>query len=488
MSQQTLSTPVIQRTEAPPHRRGLALAIIVTCQLMLILDATVMNVALPRIQTGLHFSATSLAWVMSAYTLAYGGLLLLGGRAGDILGRRRMFVAGIALFTVASLAGGFATSAGWLLAARVAQGVGAAAAGPSTIALIATTFTEPRERIRALALLSGVASGGFAIGLVLGGILTELASWRWVLFINVPFGLAAVLLAPRYVREPERHPARLDLPGAVAGTGAVATLVYTFIHAASGGWSSRETQLTLAAGVVLLIAFLAIEIRTREPIMPLRLFADRNRAAAYLNFLLGPAAMMSMFFFLTQFLQEVRGFGALATGFAFMPMAAGMFIMTRLVPHLLHRLGPKPLVITGTLVMISGLIWLTQLSTSSGYAGAILGPMVLMGVGGGLSFVPLTPVIMASVAPKDAGAAGGVLQTMQQTGSSLGLAVLVTVFGSAARHAAIGAPAGVAGAHHTLVAGMTSAFTAAAVIAVGTVVVALTFRGSRSRQGEPAAG
>lgn len=486
MSQQTLSAPVIHRTEAPPHRRGLALAIIVTCQLMLILDATVMNVALPRIQTGLHFSATSLAWVMSSYTLAYGGLLLLGGRAGDILGRRRMFVIGVALFTAASLAGGFANSAGWLLAARVAQGVGAAAAGPSTIALIATTFTEPRERIRALALLSGVASGGFAIGLVLGGVLTELASWRWVLFINVPFGLAAVLLAPRYVREPERHPARLDLPGAVAGTGAVAALVYTFIHAASGGWSSRETQLTLAAGVLLLIAFLVIEVRTRQPIMPLRLFADRNRAAAYLNFLLGPAAMMSMFFFLTQFLQEVRGFGALATGFAFMPMAAAMFAMTRLVPHLLHRLGPKPLVITGTLVMISGLIWLTQISTSSGYAGAILGPMLLMGLGGGLSFVPLTPVIMASVAPRDAGAAGGVLQTMQQTGSSLGLAVLVTVFGSAARHAAIGAPAGVAGAHHTLVAGMASAFTAAAIIAAGTVAVALTFRSTRREK--PAAG
>jgi EmrB/QacA subfamily drug resistance transporter len=447
---------------------------------MLILDATVMNVALPRIQVGLHFSATSLAWVMSSYTLTYGGLLLLGGRAGDILGRRRMFVAGIALFTVASLAGGFATSAGWLLAARIAQGVGAAAAGPSTIALIATTFTEPRERIRALALLSGVASGGFAIGLVLGGVLTEVASWRWVLFINVPFGLAAVILAPRYVREPQRHPARLDLPGAVAGTGAVAALVYSFIRAASSGWSNRPTQLTLAAGVLLLLAFVAIEIRTREPIMPLRLFADRNRAAAYLNFLLGPAAMMSMFFFLTQFLQEVRGFGALATGFAFMPMAAAMFVVTRLVPRLLHRLGPKPLVVTGTLIMISGLIWLTQISTSSGYFGAILGPMVLMGLGGGLSFVPLAPVIMAGVEPRDAGAAGGVLQTMQQTGSSLGLAVLVTVFGTAARHAAIGAPAGAAGAHHTLVAGMASAFTAATVIAAGTIVVALTFRGKRS--------
>ncbi|MBX6357913.1 MAG: MFS transporter, partial [Micromonosporaceae bacterium] len=208
MSQQTdvgpslrRSAPATQRAGRARHRPGLALAIIVTCQLMLILDATVMNVALPRIRADLHFSATGLAWVMSSYTLTYGGLLLLGGRAGDLLGRRRMFVAGIALFTLASLAGGLATSASWLLAARVLQGIGAAIAGPSTIALIATTFTEPRERLRALAVFSGVASGGFAIGLIVGGILTEVASWRWVLFINVPFGLAAAVLAPRFVRE-----------------------------------------------------------------------------------------------------------------------------------------------------------------------------------------------------------------------------------------------------------------------------------------------
>jgi EmrB/QacA subfamily drug resistance transporter len=476
--QRTLPAPTVDRVEAPRQRPGLALAIIVTCQLMLILDATVMNVALPRIQVGLHFSPTSLAWVMSSYTLTYGGLLLLGGRAGDILGRRRMFMAGIALFTVASLAGGFATTAGWLLAARVLQGVGAAAAGPSTIALITTTFTEPRERIRALALLSAVASGGFAIGLIVGGLLTELASWRWVLFINVPFGLAAVALAPRYVREPERHPARLDLPGAIAGTAGVAALVYSFIHAAAAGWSERQTVVTLAAGIALVAVFLVIELRARQPLMPLHLFADRNRAAGFLNFFLGPAAMMSMFFFLTQFLQEVRGFSALATGFAFLPMAAGMFSMTRVIPHLLPRLGPKPLAVTGAALMIAGLAWLTQLHTTSGYPAGILGPMVLMGVGGGLGFVPLTPVIMANVAPKDAGAAGGVLQTMQQTGSSLGLAVLVTIFGTAASHAS---HSGTASAHQVLVSGMTAAFTASTIVAAFTVLVALTFRSTRTR-------
>ena len=469
------------RADHTRDRPRLALALIVTCQLMLILDATVMNVALPRIQAALHFSSTGLAWVMSSYTLTFGGLLLLGGRAGDILGRLRMFRFGVAVFTVASLVGGLAPNAGLLLAARALQGVGAAMAGPSTIALIATTFTEPRARIRALALLSAVAGGGFAIGLILGGVLTEVASWRWVLFINVPFGLAAVLLAPRYVREPERHPAPLDLPGAITATAGVAGVVYALIRAASSGWSDRATIAVLAAGVALLALFLVIEVRTRQPLLPLRLFADRNRAAGFGNFFLGPAAMMSMFFFLIQFLQDVRGFGALRTGFAFLPMAVGMFAMTRVIPHLLPRFGPKPLAMIGSAVMIAGLAWLTRLDVDSGYFPAVFGPMVVLGLGGGLGFVPLNPVIMATVAPRDAGAAGGVLQTMQQVGASLGLAVLVTVFGAAARRAATDAPAGLDQAHHALVAGMTAAFTASAIIAVGTLAIASTFRSTRTR-------
>ena len=476
MPQQTLSSSsAVKTTDPPRHRPGLALAIIVTCQLMFILDATVMNVALPRIQVGLHFSAAGLAWVMSAYTLTLGGLLLLGGRAGDILGRRRLFVAGIAVFTIASLLGGFATSAGWLLAARALQGIGAAAAGPSTIALIVTTYTEPRARIRALALLSGVASGGFAVGLIVGGVLTELASWRWVLFINVPIGLAAALLAPRYVREPERHPARLDLPGALTGSVGVAALAYALIHAATDGWSTASTIVALSGGVVLIGVFLVIETRTRQPLLPLRLFADRNRAAGFANFFLGPAAMMSTFFFLTQFLQDVRGFGALATGFAFLPMAVGMFAMTRVIPRLLHRFGPRPLAVTGSSLMIVGLLWLSQLTTTSGYLSAVLGPMVVLGVGGGLGFVPLTPVIMSTVDPRDTGAAGGVLQTMQQLGSSLGLAILVTVFGAASRAATGTGKPSAAAAQHALVSGMTTAFAVAAILAAASAVVALTF-------------
>jgi EmrB/QacA subfamily drug resistance transporter len=440
---------------------------------MLILDATVMNVALPRMQADLHFSPTGLSWVINAYTLVFGGLLLLGGRAGDIFGRRRMFVAGTALFTVASLAGGLATSATWLLLARVAQGLGAAAAGPSTLALITTTFTAPRERLRALAIFSGVSSGGFAIGLIVGGLLTEWMSWRAVMFINVPFGAAVTLLAGRFVARPDRHPARLDLPGAVTATAGVAALVYAFIHAASFGWGDRTTLLALATGLVLVAAFLVIEARTEQPLMPLRLFADRNRASAYLNFFLAPMAMMSMFFFLTQFLQEITGFGPLATGFAFLPMAVALFTLTRLIPTLLPRFGPKPLAVTGTLLIIGGLTWLTRLSPTTGYPTGLLGPMLMMGVGVGLAFSPLNVLIMATVRVQDAGAAGGVLQTMQQVGSTLGLAVLVTIFGTVTRHAARDATVT---AQHVLVTGITTAFAGAIGFACCSLVVALTFR------------
>ncbi len=502
MDRPTLSLPArastVQRQAADAHhphpprsggalgRPGLTLAIVVIAQLMLILDATVMNVALPRIRVGLGFSSTGLAWVLSAYTLTFGGLLLLGGRAGDILGRRRAFVAGVAVFTVASLLGGLATSPGWLIGARILQGVGAAAAGPNTIALVTTTFTDPQRRVRALAVLSAVSSAGFAIGLIVGGLLTEVASWRWVLFINVPFGVAVIALAPRYVREPDRHPARLDIPGAVAATAGVAATVYGLIHAASAGWSDTSTLLALGTGIALLVAFVLIEARSTQPLMPLHLFADRNRRAGFLLFFVAPASMMSMFFFVTQFLQQLRGFSALATGLAFLPLAVGMFSMTRLVPHLLSRFGPKPLAVAGTLLTLTGLALLTRLDANSGYAGVLLAPMLLMGFGGGLAFVPLTPVIMGSVQPRDTGAAGGALQTMQQTGASLGLAVLVTVFGHAATHAASGGSSPTT----TLVSGMTAALRAATLIAIVPPLIALTFRTRRSRrlpsQGEAA--
>ncbi|HEV7977858.1 MFS transporter [Amycolatopsis sp.] len=475
MTERTLPAPPVPVAASPARLRPrVILALVLTCQLMLILDATVMNVALPKIEADLGFSSTGLAWVMNAYSLAFGGLLLLGGRAGDLFGRRRMFVLGTAVFTIASLAGGFADSSTLLVVARVAQGVGAAMAGPSTLALIATTFTEPRARVRALALFSAMSSGGFAIGLILGGLLTEWLSWRAVLFINVPFGAAIVALAPRFIPDPPRKRAQLDLPGAFTGTAGVAALVYTFIRAAGSGWSDTITLVTLAGGLLFLAAFVTIEQRARQPLVPLRLFADRDRAAAYVNFFFGPMAMMSMFFFLTQFLQEIRHFAALETGLAFLPMAVALFSMSRVVPKLLGRFGTKPIAVTGTTSMVLGLGWLTQLAPDSTYLSSLLVPMVLMGLGGGLAFSPLNIIIMSTVPAEEAGAAGGVLQTLQQVGATLGLAILVTVFGTTVRNTTGTSPDAV------MVDGMTAAFVTSTIIAALTFAVALTFRKVRA--------
>lgn len=462
---------------APPGRlrSGIVLVTLLTCQLMIVLDVTVMNVALPRIQHDLHFSATGLSWVMNAYTLVFGGLLLLGGRAGDLFGRRRLFILGTVLFTLASLGGGLAPSAAWLIVARIVQGLGGAMAGPNTLALLTTTFADPKMRVRVLALFSGMSSAGFAIGLILGGLLTQWLSWRSVLFINVPFGLVVALLAVRYLPDAPRRRAHLDLPGAVTATGAVAALVYGFISAAAHGWDDVTTDVSLTVGVVALVAFLLIERRAVQPLLPLHLFADRNRAAAYANMFLGPMAGTSMFFFLTQYLQEVRGMSALATGFAFLPTAVTMFTMIRLIPRLLPRFGPKPVTLVGTAAMIAGLVLLTLLDTDTGYFPLLAVATVLMGCGIGLAFSPLNVIIMANVAPEEAGAAGGALQTLQQTGAALGLAVLVTVFGTAVRAAS-------GSAVHVLVSGITTAFAAAAGIAVLTLLVASTFRSVRAQR------
>ena len=463
----SVSTETLAPARPVAARPGVALALVLTCQLMLMLDATVMNVALPRIRTDLGFTPAGLSWVMNAYTLVFGGLLLLGGRLGDLFGRRRLFLAGIAVFTAASLAGGLADSAGLLIASRIVQGLGAAMAGPSTIALITSTITEPQARVRALSLFSAMASSGFAIGLIVGGFLTEWLTWRSVMFINVPLGLVVLAFGARYITEPERHPARLDLVGAGLATVGVASLVYGFIEAAEKGWGTTAAVLPLVVGAFLVVAFVVSQTRVASPMLPLRLFRDRNRAAAYANFFLGPLSMMSAFFFMTQFLQEVSRYRALTTGFAFLPMAVGIFGMSRLVPRLLPRTGPKPLALTGSLLMAAGLWWMSQLSAESSYVPAILGPMILMGLGGGMAFAPLNVLIMATVPPADAGAAGGALQTMQQIGSTVGLAILVTIAGSGAR--------GLTGTD-AVVAGATSAWAASAGIVLLTFLVALTFR------------
>jgi EmrB/QacA subfamily drug resistance transporter len=463
-----MSTSVTTRptVTAGARQRGIGLAVIVSCQLMVGVDSTVVNVALPEIQRGLGFTATGLSWVFNAYLLAFGGLLLLGARAGDILGRRRVFLAGVAVFTVASLAAGVASTGGWLVAARAAQGLGAAIAAPSTLALLMTTFEEGPGRNRALSIYSAVLGAGASLGLILGGVLTHWASWRWVFFVNLPIGLAIAVLAPRYLAEPERHRGRFDLAGAATSATGMLALVYGFIRVASDGWTDGGTVAAFTVATGLLVAFVTIERRAPQPITPLRLLADRRRAGAYLTMLMLPATMFGAFFFLTQFIQEVLRFSPIEAGLAFLPMTGVMFAVVRMVPRVLPRTGARPLLLVGGALIIAADLWLTQVTPDTSYVGGVLGPMVLLGIGAGCSFMPLSTTILAGVAGEDSGAAAGLLQASQWVGGSLGLAVLVTVFGTASRHAATGGQP----ATEVLAQGIAAAFAGAAVVAMAALL------------------
>jgi EmrB/QacA subfamily drug resistance transporter len=418
------------------HHPGIALAVIAASQLMVVLDATIVNIALPHIREALNFSTTSLSWVLNAYTLTFGGFLLLGGRAGDILGRRRVFIAGILLFSVASLLGGMATSSGWLLAARALQGVGAAIASPTALALITTNFAEGPARNRAFGVFAAVSGSGAAIGLLAGGMLTSWLSWRWVLFVNVPIGILLAMLAPLYITESERQPGRFDISGAATSTAGMAALVYGFIRSAQEGWSDAWTIASFAAAAVLLASFFLIERRTRQPITPLHLFRDRDRAGSYVIMLALAAALFGMFFFLTLFVQDVLGYSPLKAGFAFLPVTVALIFTAQVAARTLPRLGPKPLMTAGAVLAVIGLAWVSQISVSSGYVDGILGPMLIFGLGMGLLFVPLTIVAVSGVAPRESGAASSLLNVMQQVGGALGLSILVTVFGTASRNEA----------------------------------------------------
>ncbi|HEX4833203.1 MAG TPA: MFS transporter [Trebonia sp.] len=459
----------------------MALTIMLGAQLMIILDATVVNIALPHIQAGLGFSATSLSWVMNGYTLTFGGLLLLGGRMGDILGRRRMFIAGIVIFTLASLAGGLADSAGLLLAARAVQGIGGALASPAVLALVVSGFPEGRERVRALAIYSGVVTAGGSLGLVLGGVITQWLSWRWVLFINVPIGIAVLAVTPLFVAETPRLPGRFDLAGAVTSTAGVAALVYAFIRAAGSGWGDHLGWAAFAAAAVLLAAFIVTENRVLQPITPLRLFADVTRSGSYVARLLVVAGMFGMFFFATQLLQDVLGFSPLRAGVAFLPLTVTLFAVSRLAPRLIPVLGGKPMMIIGMIPMIIGMAWLWRVSPGTHYWTGVFAPMTLFGIGGGLAFVPLTQASLAGVRPEDSGAASSMVNVMQQVGGSLGLAVLVAVFGTASRNAAARPAAGLTGVarqHYALAHGMSAAFGLATLFDVATLVLVIfLFRG-----------
>ncbi|GAA3080057.1 MFS transporter [Streptomyces goshikiensis] len=403
---------------------------------MVVLDATIVNIALPHIQTALSFSTTDLSWVLSAYTLTFGGLLLLGGRAGDILGRRRVFMTGILLFTLASLLGGFAREPWQLLAARALQGVGGAIASPTSLA---PDHHHLRRRARAEPGLRGVrrglrgrrrdrpADGRHAdrVARLALGPLRQRADRRTD---RGP--------RPLYISESERHPGHFDIAGALTSTGGMASLVYGFIRASEDGWRDPLTIGSFAAALVLLGLFVAVEARAQEPIIPLRMFADRNRAGTYLIMLGLAAAMFGMFFFIVQFIQNVLGFSPIRSGLGFLPVTAAIITAAGLSQRFLPRFGPKPFMVTGAALTGAGLTWLTFITTGSSYLSGVLGPMLLFGFGMGLNFVTLTLTAVSGVAPQEAGAASGLLNASQQVGGSLGLSILVTVFGSASRHEA----------------------------------------------------
>jgi EmrB/QacA subfamily drug resistance transporter len=490
----TLSTAGRTGTESSRRHLGVALFVIATAQLMIVLDATIVYVALPHIQAALGFSGSGLEWVANAYALTFGGLLLLGGRAGDLLGRRRMFIIGLLLFSAASLAGGLATSPTWLLAARAVQGAGGAIVAPTALALIATTFPEGPPRSRAMGVYAVMSVAGSSVGLLAGGLLVAYADWRWVLFVNVPIGIA-VALAGRFVLAPgaARRPGSggLDLPGTITGTAGVAALVYGLSNAATSPdgtshWGDAKVVAALAASAVLLAAFSVIESRSRHALLPLRLLRNRDRLGAYLMMLGVGTAISGVFFFLTLFVQEVWGYSALRTGVAFLPVTAAMLVGAVGASTLVPRIGARPVLVAGSAVTVGGLFWLSRMTEHGSYASDLIGAGLVLGIGFGLLMVPLQLLALTRVPEADSGAAASLLNAGRQVGAAIGLAVLGTVAwtvvaDNARGHAAGGGGGGAdvggvvsAAYRHALVVGFDRAFLVGAGIGVLILLVAVT--------------
>ncbi len=448
------------------------LFVILTAQLMVVLDATIVNVALPHIEEGLRFSGSGLSWVLNAYLLTFGGFLLLGARSGDLIGRRRTFLSGIAVFSASSLLGGFATTGAMLLAARAAQGVGAALAAPSALALLTTVFSEGPQRVRAIGLFTTVSAAGGAIGLVAGGILTELASWRWVMFVNVPIGLVVFVVGRVVLHETEGRHGHFDLAGAITSTLGMASVVLGLVEAGADGWTSPVTVGALGAGLTLLAAFVRIETRAEEPILPLRLFANATRTTANVSRGLMYAGMYGMFFFLGQFLQDVEGYSPLRAGICFLPIPVSVFVSSQIVSRALtDRIRPKVLMLSGLGLAVVALGLSSELHAGASY-GQIVICLVLLGLGSGTSLVSLTSASLAGVEPADAGAASGLVNVMQQVGAALGLAVLVTVLDATSGRSQLGAGVG---ADASLVHGLDVTFAVAALFALAAMAMVGVF-------------
>ena len=468
---------------APRAEPSTVLVLVATAQFMVVLDATVVNVALPTIQRSVGFSEQSLSWVLNAYTLMFGGFLLLGGRLADRLGRRRLFMAGIAVFSGASLLCGVSESEATLLVARGLQGLGGAMVSPAALSLILTTFAEGTERNRALSVWGAIAGAGGAVGLLLGGVIVQALSWRWVFFINVPIGALVLTLAPRIVPETRSPPATrgdYDVEGAVAITLGTMALVFTLINAGGWGWASGRTLAGFATAIVLIAGFVFIERRHENPLVPLRIFSNRSLAASDATMLVVAAALFGVFFFCTLYLQQVLGYNALRTGVAYLPWTLTTITASTLASRVVDRFTPKPVLLCGLLAATAGFLLLTRLSGDADYACHVLPAMIVLGAGLGMSFVPITISATSGVAPDDSGLASGLLNTTQQVGGSLGLAILTTVSTTRtadALHA--GSPLPVALTH-----GFTGAFVVAAALCALGAVLALALLPSRARRPE----
>jgi len=458
-----------------PRAKRLALALLAAAQFVVILDASIVNVALPSIGRDLEFSQDNLSWVVNAYTLFFGGFLLLGGRLADRLGRRRLFIAGMILFALASLAGGLAQSEAWLIVARAVQGLGAALVSPAALSIVTTTFSEGAERNKALGVWGAVAGSGGAVGVLLGGVLTKYAGWEWVLFVNTPIGLAAAFLAPRILLESRDRSAKgFDVVGAVLVTAGLALLVYALVDANNAGWGSTRTLGLIAAALALLAGFVGWERRTDGPLVPFSIFRLRTLRGSNVAGLLIGASLFSMFFFISLYLQQVLHYDALKAGFAYLPLAVTIILSAGAASQLVTRIGFKTTLLIGLAFIIAGLTWFAQVSAPGGtYLGDVLFPSILAAIGLGFSFVSVTIGAVTGTTDRDAGLASGLINTSQQIGGAVGIAILSTVATSTTTDAvASGTAVPVA-----LTNGFQNAFwVGAAITLVGAVVSVLLVR------------
>lgn len=461
-------------------KRWIALALLCMAQFVVVLDASITNVALPSIGRALELEEDNLSWVVNAYVLTFGGFLLLGGRLADLLGRRRVFTAGLILFGAASLVGGFAESEGTLIAARAVQGLGAALLSPAALSIITTTFRDGSERNKALGVWGAVAGSGGAAGVLLGGILTEYAGWEWVLWVNVPIAAAAALLAPRLILESKADSAsrHFDVPGAISVTTGLALLVYAMVEAPDAGWGSGQTIGLLALAAGLLAAFVAIESRSRSPLVPFSIFRNRTLTGANVVGLLTGASLFSMFFFISLYMQNVLGYSAIKAGLSYLPLAVTIIIAAGIASVLVTRVGFRPVLAVGMAFVAGGLALFSQISADGSYLGDILIPSVLAAAGLGLSFVPQTIAAMSGVDDHEAGLASGLINTSQQVGGALGLAVLSSIaFSKIGDLAANGQPGPV-----ELTEGYADAFMVGSGIGIlGILATLLLIRGSDSQ-------